>query len=150
MAFAWACAATRLNKLPRHDSICGPAEIVGVAFGLMPAFSSKQTEVVTALKEGASGASHGSRSVVGNVVVIIQMALAMLVRTFANLKAVNPGFDPQNLLVFGLDTTYSNRAGENRELLYRELQKQLTALPGVISASYGRQAASCLGPGLMD
>jgi hypothetical protein len=105
--------------------------IVGVVFVLLPAFSSKQVDVVPALKEGVAVASHGSRSVIGNVVVVIQMALAMLVlagagllvRTFANLKAVNPGFDPQNLLVFSLDTTYSNRTGANRELLYHELQQ---------------------------
>ncbi len=121
--------------------------MVGVGFGLLPAFSSKQVEVVPALKEGASGvagASHRSGSFMSNIVVVIQMALAMLVlagtgllvRTFTNLKAVPPGFDPRNLLLFSLDTTYSNRTGVNRELLYNELQQQLTSLPGVTSASY--------------
>ena len=80
----------------------------------------------------------------GNSLVLIQMALAMLVltgagllvRTLANLKAENVGFDPQNLVVFRVDSTYSNRTGANLRSLYRDLKEQLSSLPGVTSASY--------------
>ena len=121
--------------------------VVGLTFGLAPAFSSGKVELVPALKEGtisSAGASRGSRTTLGNALIVAQMALAMLVlvgagllvRTFTNLKAVNPGFDPQNLLLFTLDTTYSNRTGGNLQILYPELQEQLAGLPGVTSVSH--------------
>ena len=59
----------------------------------------------------------------------------LVVRTLANLKAENVGFDPQNLLLFRVDSTYSNRPGGNLKTLYSDLQEQLSSLPGVTSAS---------------
>ncbi len=40
------------------------------------------------------------------------------------------------VLLFSVDTTYSNRAGEGLNRLGPDLREQLAALPGVISASY--------------
>ena len=124
---------------------------VGLTFGLAPAFASEKVNLVPALKEGVSGsegATGGRRFTLGNTLVVVQMALAvlvlvgagLLVRTLRNLETVNTGFDPRNLLIFGVDTTYSNhfsaRAGGNLAVLSRELQEQLAVLPGVKSATY--------------
>ena len=121
--------------------------LVGVTVGLTPALSSGQKDLVGVLKEGLAGsasATRGRRITLGNVLVVVQIALTLLVlvgaglfvRTLTNLKAVNPGFDTQNLLLFGVDETYSNRAGGNLRVLHRELQEQLAMLPGVTSISY--------------
>ena len=68
--------------------------------------------------------------------MLVLAGAGLLVRTLANLKSVNTGFDPQNLLLFGVDTTYSNRTAENLKSLGSDLQEQLATLPGVKSVSY--------------
>jgi predicted permease len=119
--------------------------LVGVAFGLAPAFLSRRSELAPVLREVAGGrAARGSthRNVFGNSLVLGQLALAMpvltgaglVVRTLANLNAEDVGFDPQKLVVFRLDSTYSSRAHANRTF-YNDLQGQLSSLPGVTSAS---------------
>ena len=118
--------------------------LAGIAFGLAPMFSSGRLELVPALKESAESASAGGRRItLGNSLVVIQMALAvlvcagtgLLVHTLYNLKAENIGFDPENIVVFRLDATYSNRTGGNLGAFYRDLEDQLSSLPGVSSAS---------------
>src|ERR1019366_7798105 len=120
---------------------------VGLLSGLAPALASKQIELVPVLKETTNSPVGGSRRhwlALGNGLVVVQMGLAMLVlagagllvRTLANLRSVNTGFDPQNLLLFGVDTTYSNRTAENLKSLGSDLQEQLATLPGVKSVSY--------------
>ena len=85
-------------------------------------------------------AGAGRSVAVGSLIVITQIALAMPVlaaaglvaRTLANLKAEAVGFNPQHLLVFRIDSTYTRK---NPETLYRDLQQQLRSLPGVVSVS---------------
>jgi predicted permease len=115
---------------------------VGVAFGLIPAFSSSRPDLVSTLKteSGSAMAGVGRSVAVGSLIVITQIALAMPVlaaaglvaRTLANLKAEDVGFNPQHLLVFGVDSTYTRK---NPDTLYRDLQQQLKSLPGVVSVS---------------
>jgi predicted permease len=56
----------------------------------------------------------------------------LVTRTLANLRAEDVGFNPQHLLVFQIEPTYSRK---NPDTLYRDLQQQLRSLPGVVSVS---------------
>jgi predicted permease len=115
---------------------------VGVAFGLIPAFFSSRPDLVSTLKaeRGSAMAGVGRSVAVGSLIVITQIALAMPVlaaaglvaRTLANLRAEDVGFNPQHLLVFRIDSTYTRK---NPDTLYRDLQQQLGSLPGVVSVS---------------
>ena len=115
---------------------------VGVAFGLIPAFSSGRPNVVSALKadRGSATGEIGRSLAFGGLIVITQITLAMpllavaglVARTLANLRAENVGFNPQHLLVFRIDSTYSRN---NPATLYRDLQRQIRSLPGVVSVS---------------
>ncbi|MGA7928876.1 MAG: ABC transporter permease [Candidatus Sulfotelmatobacter sp.] len=115
---------------------------VGVAFGLIPAFFSSRPDLVSTLKaeSGSAMAGVGRSVAVGSLIVITQIALAMPVlaaaglvaRTLANLRAEDVGFNPQHLLVFRIDSTYTRK---NPDTLYRDLQQQLRSLPGVVSVS---------------
>jgi len=120
---------------------------VGMLSGLAPASAGARIDLVSALKdiEGKSGGiSLRAWLTPGKALVVSQIALTMvvlagaglLVRTLANLKAVNTGFDPQNLVIFGVDSTFSSRTGENLKSLGLDLQEQLAAVPGVTSVSY--------------
>ena len=116
--------------------------IVGLAFGCAPAFSSSKLDLVQSLRDDSSRQLAGLKF--GGTLVAVQVALAtlvlagagLLVRTFANLSSVDPGFDPHNLLLFGVDATYASGDNGKLDSLHRDLQKQLATLPGVISVSY--------------
>jgi predicted permease len=60
----------------------------------------------------------------------------LLVRTLNNLKSVDPGFDANNLLLFGLNPRLAGYKGPQVGHVYGELQEKLSALPGVKSVTY--------------
>jgi predicted permease len=126
------------------------AVVTGVLFGLAPAFRSARVDVGPVLKENAgsiSGASFGSRRRfgLGSGLVVVQVALSvvvlagagLVVRSLANLKNINPGFDTHNVLQFAINPALTGYyKPEQIEPLYRELQRRLSALPGVQAVSY--------------
>jgi predicted permease len=126
------------------------AVLTGILFGLAPAFRGTRVNVAPALKANAgsfSGASFGARRRfgLGSALVVTQVALAvivlagagLIVRTLSNLKSIDPGFDTHNLLQFGIDPTLTGYYKSDQvESLYRELERRLSALPGVASVSY--------------
>ena len=126
------------------------AALTGILFGLAPAFRGTRINVAPALKENAgsmSGASFGGkrRFGLGSGLVVAQVGLSVIVlagaglvvRTLANLKAIDPGFDTRNVLQFGVNPTLTGYYRSDQvEPLYRELQSRFSALPGVISVSY--------------
>ena len=126
------------------------AALTGILFGLAPAFRGARVNVAPTLKENAgsmSGTSFGGkrRFGLGSGLVVAQVALSLIVlagaglvvRSLANLKAIDPGFDTQNVLQFGVNPTLTGYyKSEQVEPLYRELQSRLSGLPGVISVSY--------------
>ena len=128
----------------------GVAALTGILFGLAPAFRGTRVNVAPTLKENAgsmSGTSLGGnrRFGLGSGLVVAQVALSVIVlagaglvvRSLANLKAIDPGFDTRNVLQFGVNPTLTGYyKSEQVEPLYRELQSRLSALPGVISVSY--------------
>jgi predicted permease len=121
----------------------------GILFGVAPAFRSARVDLTPALKEGegsSAGTGHsGARWFsAGNALVVMQVALAvvvlvgagLLVRTLANLRNVDMGFDAHNILIFGIDPTLAGYKGAQVDSLYRDLQGRLAETPGVKSASY--------------
>ena len=121
----------------------------GIIFGVAPAFRSARVNLTPTLKEGegsssGSGRSRGRWFSAGNALVVAQVALAvvvlagagLLVRTLANLRNVDMGFDAHNILIFGIDPTLAGYKGAQVDSLYRDLQGRLAETPGVKSASY--------------
>jgi putative ABC transport system permease protein len=117
----------------------------GVVFGLIPALHASRQDLVTNLKESAGRSGTGFRqNKVRSVLVVAEIALALillvgsalLIRTTLALRAVNPGFDPNNVLTMRMSlsgTRYMKSDAVN--LLFRESIDRLRALPGVESAS---------------
>ena len=123
--------------------------LTGVLFGIAPTFRSARVDLTPALKEGEgsaarSGHARGKWFSIGNALVVAQVALAivvlvgagLLVRTLANLRSVDVGFDSHNILIFGIDPTLIGYKGPQADSLYRDLQGRLAETPGVKSASY--------------
>jgi predicted permease len=121
----------------------------GIAFGLAPVLRSAHSDLTPILKEGAGSSSamgrpRGRRLSAGDGLVVVQIALSivllvgagLLVRTLENLRSINPGFDPRNVLLFGIDPTLLQYSPTQIQNLYRDLKNRLMAVPGVTSVSY--------------
>lgn len=121
----------------------GVAVFSTLFFGVAPALAALRTPAGEALKESARGsASRGQRRLLGGLAAS-QFALAMvllagaglLLRSFEQLRATDPGFRPEHVLAVSLslpNTTYS-RAADIRSF-YARLQDAAAVLPGVKSA----------------
>jgi predicted permease len=140
------------NKLPRAHEIgldvnvflftLGVSLLTGLVFGLAPAFQTSKTDLHETLKEGGrSGTGTGNRSlrnllVIGEVslAVVLLVGAGLLIRSFLRLEQVNPGFQPQNLLVMQVSLP-KNKYPETqqRDVFYREVFSQVQNLPGVKS-----------------
>ncbi len=127
--------------------------LTGVFFGLAPAFLGGRLNLTTALKENTSTLpgqeTHpGGRFHLGKALVVVQVALStmvligagLFVRTLQNLHDIDPGFDTRNILIFGIEPTLLKYRDLQIRNLYRNLQEQLAALPGVKSVSYSSEA----------
>jgi putative ABC transport system permease protein len=113
----------------------------GILFGIAPAIASAKPELTEALKEGGRGSTTGRRrNRLRNGLVVVEMALALvllvgaglLMKSFARLQNVNPGFDPRNVLTmeFSLPVT---KYPKGRPVIdfYGEALRRFKNLPGV-------------------
>ena len=118
------------------------ASICGVLFGIAPALRASRAPLVETLKEGGRSGSSVSHRRMQRVLVVSEVALALMlsvgaglmVRSLAELQRVSPGFDPGHLLTFELSlpgTTYREDAKVRG--FYDALVQKLEAVPGVRS-----------------
>jgi putative ABC transport system permease protein len=123
----------------------GASVVTGVLFGMFPAWQGTSLAgLAQRLKDDARGTSGGrARLRTRNTMVVIQTALAvlllagagLLMRSFLRLQAVDPGFDPDGVLTFGVslpDASYGDPAA--RGAFGERLTERLKALPGVQAA----------------
>jgi predicted permease len=122
--------------------------LTGVLFGLAPALRSMHLDLLPALKEepnlpgpGAAGRGwrrSGAALVVGQVAltIVVLMGAGLMVRTLRNLRSLDPGFQPANVLTFGVDPTLTGFRGDRLGQFYRELRDRFSEIPGVLSAGY--------------
>jgi predicted permease len=120
----------------------------GILFGLAPALRISQLDLNSTLKDTSRG-SAGTSAVWGRgnnvrrLLVVFELALSvvlligagLLIRSFARLQNVPPGFNPQNVLTFDLTMT-GRKYSEKQTILntYRELWQRLERLPGASAA----------------
>lgn len=104
---------------------------------------SAQINLQVAIKEGARGSASPSYRRLNNTFVVAQLALslvlligaALLLQSFKNLLAVNPGFQPENLLMGQLFLPPKRYANDVQALnFYDQLLERVRALPGVQAA----------------
>jgi putative ABC transport system permease protein len=119
--------------------------VSALAAGLVPALLASRSSLTDLLAEGARSAGPAARQVRARAVLIATEAAVALVllagaglltRTFQNLRHVELGFDPRNVLTFEIDGPrgkYENP--DARRQLYRALAERIDALPGVESAA---------------
>jgi putative ABC transport system permease protein len=118
--------------------------LTAALFGLAPAIQANAGSLSAALKEGGRGGSDGvARNRLRAFLVASEFALAfvlligagLMIRSFLALQAVNPGFDPHQVLSMVVSVAGSAEAPEGpREIFYRQLLERVRAVPGVEAA----------------
>jgi putative ABC transport system permease protein len=119
----------------------GVSLLTGVLFGLAPLLQLAARDTAGVLREaGARATAGGARLHVRRALVLTEIALAvvlligcgLLLRSFAALQRVDPGFDARGLVTFEISlpaATYPG--GETQNVFYARLFERLGALPGV-------------------
>jgi predicted permease len=131
----------------------GVSLLTGILFGLVPAIQASRPDVLGGLKEGTSGSGISARSNrLRGALVVTELALSLvlmigaglLVRSFWRVLDVNPGFNPQNLMVARIWLPVPNnpeldpyRPPEKRVQFVKEVLRRTAELPGVRYAAIG-------------
>lgn len=119
------------------------AVLTALLFGIAPAVQASRTDLQNSLKEGARTAGDRGGAYLRKALVVAEVALALsllvgaglLIRSFASLQQVDPGFDPANLVTMSValpSATYETP--ESRILFFQSLLPRVRALPGVVDA----------------
>ena len=129
----------------------------GLFFGLLPAMSASRADLASLVKDSASQSGMGFRRNLGRpMLVVIEMALALvllagsglLIRTFTAQRAVNRGFDEQNVLTLemSLGSSRFDRTEAVAEMV-RNAEERLSHVPGI--AAIATTSSLPLEPSLM-
>ena len=115
--------------------------VVGLLFGLAPALGAARDSVTGALKGDRvlrGGAGTGRRTLVVAEVALALVLLAgsgLMIRSLANLLAINPGFDSRNVLTFRLTVPPGTMSRDSLPGFYSQILDRVRAVPGVADAA---------------
>ncbi len=158
LAFAAIAIRTALHLLPesmpRVDSISMNATVAAFALllalvtgalcSLAPAFAALGTNLTESLKEGVpTGTGASSHSWLRSALVVSEIAIALVLltiagaflRSFQKMRAVDPGFRPDHVLVAGYQLPLNQYPSNiSVQTFNRSLVERLVSKPGVIAA----------------
>ena len=117
---------------------------VGLLFGIFPAFQSSGVDLNKALKESGPSLSTRAGGRLRSWLVVTEVALALMLligaglmlKSFTGLTAVDPGYDPQNVLTFRLRLPDAKYPEASQALSFcHEAMTRISTLPGVESVA---------------
>jgi putative ABC transport system permease protein len=142
--------ALRPDNLPRIESIgidlpvlaftTAAAAAAALVFGLIPALRASRTHVAGVLQGAGRAAGLGAGGAARSLVVMAEVALCfvlligsgLMLRSFAALQRVDPGFDAEGVLTFSAPARGDD---EERADFQRRMREQLARVPGVEAVS---------------
>jgi predicted permease len=143
--------------LPRHETIGVDALVLTftlilalvtpLVFGLLPSLQASRADLRDALADGARS-SAPPRANVRTALIICEVAIALvllvgsalLVRSFARVMSIDPGFDPSGVVTAEMSVPSSKYAEPAQAAaFYVGLVDRLRALPGVTAAGAASQ-----------
>jgi putative ABC transport system permease protein len=152
----WGVQAVKLlspEEVPRIEQVgidpvvllftFGIALSTGLLFGVVPAMRSARVNLHESLKEGARGTAAVSTRRLNNAFVVAQLALSLvllvgaglLLKSFNNLLAIDPGLRPEHVLTARLELPRSKYTDESQvRNFYGQLIERVEGLPGVRAA----------------
>jgi putative ABC transport system permease protein len=122
----------------------GVSLLTSLLFGFVPALQASRPNLSEAFKEGGRTSPSGARHRVRSVLVVAEIALALvllvgaglLIQSFVRLQNVSLGFNPENVLTLQMALpTAQYREPEKRTAFYAQLVERLRSLPGVMGAA---------------
>ena len=125
--------------------VAGVSMLTGVIFGLMPALRATKVDLASAMKESSRTVAR-SGTWLSKGLLITQVALSVVlligaglfVRTLQNLRAVDVGFAPNNILMFRINPALNGYSQDRITQLFQRVTTELQALPGVRSMAFTR------------
>jgi putative ABC transport system permease protein len=143
------------SQLPRLDEIRVDTPVLlfalltslaaGILFGLVPAYAASSADLTGWLRHGSRGRGAAPGRRLRQALVLSELTLTfvllvgagLLVRSFKELLAVNPGFEPEQLLTLQLElplgTKYTKQG--QRTTFFDELLQRVERHPGVRSVT---------------
>ncbi len=118
----------------------GVSILTGMLFGLAPAWQMRNPNLNEFLKEGARGMCGARRHWLRSLLVVAEVALALvllvgaglMVQTIWRLNGISPGFEPRNLgLLYMAWPREDDRDDQQRTAFYQQVIERVQALPGV-------------------
>ncbi len=128
----------------------GISALTAFFFGIVPAWQASRTDPNAALREGERGSVNKTRSFVRQSLAVAEIAFAMvllvgaglMIDSVLRLRAVNPGFDPRNVLTAEIPLpeggNYVEKLPHDKEKwtanvddFYNQLSLRYSAIPGV-------------------
>jgi putative ABC transport system permease protein len=137
----------RLGEVAINASVFSFTFVVAIfstlLFALIPALQVTRPNVNESLQEGNRGAVGPESHHLRRLLVVTQVALSLLllagagllIKSFANLRSTNPGFDPSHALVVDLILPKAKYPEpEKHRQFFDQIMPKLEALPGVEAA----------------
>jgi putative ABC transport system permease protein len=141
------------ESMPRIDSISMDGSVVtfalllalatGVLCSLAPAFAALRTNLTESLKEGGkTGTGTASHSWLRSALVVFEIATALLLltvsgaflRSFQKMRAVDPGFGPDHVLVAGYQLPLKQYPSDiSADTFNHAVVDRLAGKPGVVA-----------------
>lgn len=138
----------RLGEVRIDGTVLGATALAALVaaglFGLAPALQSSATDLSSSLKDRGGAGVNRERKFLQSSVVIAEVALSvvlligagLMMRSFAELSRVEPGYATEDVLTFNLALTQARYpVAQDREAVMDRLQLGLEALPGVTRAA---------------
>ena len=118
--------------------------LTGLLFGIMPALQVARSDLHESLKEGGRGSAGDRASLAlrrGLVVTTVALALmllagaGLLMKSFARMTSVSPGFRPEKLLTFQVALPAAKYPNDTVRLAALErMDAAVSAVPGVVAS----------------
>jgi putative ABC transport system permease protein len=112
--------------------------MTGLFFGLAPGWQAAKTDFNESLKEGGRSGGVAGHQRTRHALVVVETALALallagaglLINSFTRLLRVDPGYDPQGLMVMPLGFP-----AQNKFTFAQQVMERVAAAPGVTSVA---------------
>ena len=119
----------------------------GIIFSLIPALRATSLDVASSLKENSRSVA-GSKTRLSKALLVLQVAVSLVLligaglflNTLQNLREVDVGFNPENVLLFRVDPRLNGYEDDRMAALYEQMRETLGTIPGVRSVGLTRTA----------
>jgi len=125
--------------------VTGISVLTGLLFGLVPAIRATGVDLAGAMKESGRSVT-GGRTWLSKGLLVLQVAMSLVLligaglflRTLHNLRSVDVGFNPNNLMMFRINPLANGYTEDRAPQFYQNLASTLSAVPGVSNVAFAR------------